>query len=93
MGEDGQRLYRETRQVDILTPYRDNQPSSHSPRLTAWLQSVRERMEGTFHEVQNTGRHLEHLRCKTLRGLITHVIALLLRRQVGIDVQTFTVTT
>ena len=44
-------------------------------------------------------RHREHLRCQTLRGLITHVMAkmtrhtlkLLLRRRAGIDVQTFTV--
>ena len=42
---------------------------------------------------------LEHLPCKTVRGLITHVAAkmashalkLLLRRQTGIDVRTFTV--
>ena len=101
MGEDWQRLYRETRPVDILTPYRAHQPSPHAPRFTAWLPSVRTRMEGAFHEVQNTGRHREHLRCRTLRGLITHVMAkmtshtlkLLLRREAGIDVQTFTVIT
>jgi len=49
--------------------------------------------------VQNTGRHLEYLTCRTLQGLRTHVAAkmmshalkLLLRRQAGIDVRTFTV--
>ena len=50
--------------------------------------------------MQNTSRHLNHLPCKTVRDLITHVEAkmtshalkLLLRCEAGIDVQTFTVT-
>ena len=49
--------------------------------------------------MHNTGRHLEHRPCQTVRGLITHVAAkmtshtlkLLLRRQAGIDIRTFTV--
>jgi len=61
------------------------------------LNKVRERIEGTFNEIQNTGRNLERLLRKTVRGITTHVIAkitsytlkLLLRRFFGIDVQTF----
>lgn len=57
-------------------------------------------MEGACPEGQNTGRHREPLRCQTLRGWITHVMAkmarhtlkLLLCRGAGIDGQTFTVT-
>ena len=79
MGEEWPRWYRETYQVDILTPYRAHPPSSRSPRFTAWLPSVCARMAGAFHEGQNTGRHREHLRCQTLRGLITHVMAKMTR--------------
>lgn len=101
MGADGQRRYRETRHLDILTPYRAYQRLRRAPGFTAWLKGLCARMEGACHEVPNTGCHLEHLRGKTLRGLITHVTAkmtrhtlkLLLRRWAGIDVQTFTVTT
>ena len=99
IGADWQQGYRETRGLDILTPTRANQRTPRSAGFQQWLHRLRERIEGAFHEVQNTGRHLEHLPCKTVRGLITHVAAkmtshalkLLLRRQVGIDVRTFTV--
>ena len=81
MGEDWQRLSRETRHLDILTPYRSNQRSSRSPHFTAWLKGLRERIEGTFHEVQNTGRHQEHLRCKTwLLSSTLHKVELRFRR-------------
>jgi hypothetical protein len=60
---------------------------------------VRERIEGAFNELQNTGRNLERLLTKTVSGLTTRVIAkvashtlkLLLRRRFGIEVQTFQV--
>lgn len=68
--------------------------------LDLWLNTLRERIEGVFNEIQNTGRNLERLLRKTILGLATHVAAkmtshllkLLLRRQFGIDVQTFTQT-
>ncbi len=99
LGGDWQQGYRETRGLDILTPLRANQHTTRPPGFEPWLNRLRERIEGAFHEVQNTGRHLEHLTCRTLRGRRTHVAAkmtshalrLLLRRQAGIDVQTFTV--
>ena len=37
-----------------------------------WLHSQSERIESTFNEVQNTGRHLEHLLRKTVLGVTTH---------------------
>ena len=100
IGADWQQGYRETRGLDILTPSRANQRTARPAAVQRWLNRLRERIEGAFHEVQNTGRHLEHLTCRTLRGLSTHVAAkmashalkLLLRREVGIDVRTFTVT-
>jgi hypothetical protein len=63
------------------------------------LSSVRERIEGVFHEIQNTGRNIERLLAKTIVGLCTRVIAKmtshLLRHLLLIDfcvnVQTFEV--
>ena len=100
LGADWQQGYRDTRGLDILTPCRTNQRTTRPVSFQRWLNRLRERIEGAFHEVQNTGRHLEHLPCKTVRGLSTHVAAkmtshalkLLLRREAGIDVQTFAVT-
>ncbi len=74
-----------------------NQKVQNPPGFDLWLNSIRERVEGAFNEVQNTGRNLERLLRKTVVGLITHVIAkmashalkLVLRRFFGIDVQTF----
>ena len=100
IGADWQQGYRETRGLDILTPSRAHQRTAWPATVQQWLNRLRERIEGACHEVQNTGRHREHLTCRTLRGLSTHVAAkmashalkLLLRREVGIDVRTFTVT-
>ena len=99
IGADWQQGYRETRGLEILTPARRNQRPARPAAVQQSLNRLRERIEGAFHEVQNTGRHLEHLTCRTLRGLRTHVAAkmtshalkLLLRGQAGIDVRTFTV--
>jgi len=65
--------------------------------LDRWLNSARERIEGVFHELTNTGRNLERLLAKTIVGLCTRVIAkmashalkYLLNFQFGIKVQTF----
>ena len=81
----------------IWTPKRKNQRVQNSKALDRWLSSVRERIEGVFHEVQNTGRNLERLLAKTVLGLCTRIIAKmtshLLRRLLlidfGINVQTF----
>jgi len=81
----------------IWTPRRSNQYLQNSQRLDRWLSRVRERIEGTFHEIQNTGRNIERLLTKTVVGLCTRVIAKmtshllrhLLRVDFGINVQTF----
>jgi len=83
----------------IFTPKRRNQHDQNTPAFDRWLNGLRERIEGAFHELQNTGRHLEHLLAKTIVGLCTRVIAKLtshalrrlLRQAFGIDVQTFRV--
>lgn len=81
----------------VMTPKRKNQKIQHPDGFECLLNNVRERIEGVFHELQNTGRNLERLLAKTVVGLATRVIAKvtahllrhLLRFRLGIDVQTF----
>jgi len=83
----------------IWTPKRANQFQQNSKSLDQWLSSVRERIEGLFHELQNTGRNIERLLAKTVIGLCTRVTAVitshLLRRLLltnfGVKVQTYQV--
>lgn len=83
----------------IWTPRRSNQYVQNSKSLDRWLSRIRERIEGVFHEIQNTGRNIERLLTKTVIGLCTRVIAkvtshllrLLLRVDFGVNVQTFEV--
>lgn len=58
----------------IWTPRRSNQCYQNAQGLDRWLNSIRERIEGVFHEVQNTGRNIERLLAKTVLGLCTRVI-------------------
>jgi len=53
----------------IWTTKRKNQYVQNSKALDRWLSSLQERIEGVFHEVQNTGRNLERLLAKTILGL------------------------
>lgn len=84
-------------QNQIWTPKRSNQYQQNPQAFDRWLNSVRERIEGVFHELTNTGRDLEGLLAKTLVGLCTRVIAKMtshalkyvLNFQYGIKVQTF----
>lgn len=81
----------------IWTPKRSNQVQQNPQAWDRWLNSVRERIEGVFHELTDTGRDLEGLLAKTLVGLCTRVIAKMashalkyvLNFQFGIKVQTF----
>ena len=81
----------------IWTPRRSNQYLQNTRSLDRWLSSVRERIEGVFHEIQNTGRNIERLQTKTVVGLCTRVIAkmtshllrYLLLIDFGVNVQTF----
>lgn len=81
----------------LLTPKRKNQKIQHPDGFEQLLNRVRERIEGVFHELQNTGRNLERLLAKTVLGLTTrliakvtaHLLKYLLRLRYGIHVQTF----
>jgi hypothetical protein len=83
----------------IWTPRRSNQKYQNSPGLDRWLSKIRERIEGVFHEVQDTGRNIERLLAKTVLGLTTrvitkmtaHLLRHLLRIDFGVNVQTFEV--
>ena len=82
----------------IYTVKRANQAEQNPVSFDRWLNSIRERIEGVFNEIQNTGRNIERLLAKTVVGLATRVIAkmtshllkFMLRKSYGIDVQTFT---
>jgi len=83
----------------IWTPRRSNQYLQNSASLDRWLSSMRERIEGVFHEIQNVGRNIERLLAKTVWGLCTrviakltsHVLRRLLRVDFGVNVQNFTI--
>jgi hypothetical protein len=83
----------------IWTPRRSNQHYQNAKGLDRWLNSIRERIEGVFHEIQNTGRNIERLLAKTIWGLSTRVVAKmtshlvrhLLQIDFGVNVQTFEV--
>jgi hypothetical protein len=81
----------------IWTIHRENQHHQLSPDLKRLISRVRQRIEGVFHEIQNTGRNPEKLLNKTVDGFATHMsvkiashtLRLLLRSHFGIDVLTF----
>jgi len=98
VGKDWQeRIFRHTRNR-IFTAKRANQADQNPIDFDRWLCSIRERIEGFFNEVQNTGRNIERLLAKTVVGLSTrviskmtsHLLKFILRKFHGIDVQTFT---
>lgn len=82
----------------IWTPKRRNQHQQNPSAFDRWLVSARQRIEGVFHELTNTGRDLEGLLAKTVIGLSTrviakltsHVLKQLLDIQFGVKVQSFT---
>ncbi len=80
----------------MLTPQRANQTSTVSKGEQRRRNGVRQRIEGVFHEIQNTGRNIERLVSKTVKGLThvrlklaSHSLRLLIRRRWSIDVLTF----
>ena len=83
----------------VWTPRRSNQHYQNAVSLDRWLCSIREHVEGVFHEIQNVGRNIERLLAKTILGLCTRVIAKmtshtlrhLLRIDFGVNVQSFEV--
>lgn len=97
IGTEWQLSIQEQTGNQLLTPRRKNQKIQHPAGFELLLNTIRERIEGVFHEIQNTGRHLERLLAKTVIGLVTrvavkvtaHLLKLILRSQYGVDVQTF----
>lgn len=83
----------------VFTPKRANQSTQNAPEWDARLGALRERLEGVFHQLQNTGRNLERLLTKTVFGLTARitlkvtclVLKRLLARDFGFDVQSFSI--
>ncbi len=99
IGAEWQQEVKEQSGNRVWTQKRVNQKAQNPYWFDRLLNSVRERIEGSFNELQNTGRNLERLLAKTVIGLSTRVIAKvtsytlkqLLRHSFGLDVQTFQV--
>jgi hypothetical protein len=99
IGVEWQQEIKEQSGNRVWTTKRVNQKEQNPKWFDRLLSSVRERIEGSFNELQNTGRNMERLLAKTVIGLSTRVIAkvtsytlkLLLRNSFGLDVQTFRV--
>jgi hypothetical protein len=83
----------------IWTQKRANQKRQNPPQFDRFLNGIRERIEGVFNSIQNTGRNLERLLAKRERGLLARVAAkiasftyrLILHRLFGLDVLTFSI--
>ncbi|MGK7897695.1 MAG: IS982 family transposase [Xenococcus sp. (in: cyanobacteria)] len=97
IGQDWQAQITDSTGNHIWTIQRSNQEQQVSSSFKRLIGRVRQRIEGVFHEIQNTGRNPERLLNKTVQGFLTHMAAkitshtlrLLLRHQFGIDVLTF----
>lgn len=97
IGQDWQSEIFHSTSNRILTIHRENQHHQNSSQLKRWISRIRQRIEGVFHEIQNTGRNPERFLNKTVNGLTVHMAAkiashtlrLFLRRQLQIDVLTF----
>jgi hypothetical protein len=96
IGEDWQEEVSRATGNRVFTAKRENQ--QQNPKVfDRLLYHFRERIEGVFNEVQNTGRNLERLLRKKISGLCTHVAAkmashtlrILLRQRFNIDVLAF----
>lgn len=98
LGEPWHQEVRATTDNRIWTAKRHNQWQNPAP-FDSLFGSIHERIEGTFHELQNTGRNSERLLAKTVEGLVTRiaskvthlVVKAASRARFGIDVLTFTV--
>lgn len=85
----------------LWTPKRANQHQQNPPEFDHLLKHYRQRIEGVFHELTDTGCNLEHLHARTLTGLCTRIIAKLtshalrffLRIQFGIHIPSFSIET
>ncbi len=83
----------------IWTAKRENQAEQNPPVFDKLLNFVRERIEGVFNSIQNTGRHLERLLAKTEAGLhtrvslkmVSHIFRLVLDRCFGLNLLSFSI--
>lgn len=99
LGTDWQVAIAEETGNCVFTPKRVNQAQQNAPALDRALSALRERIEGVFHQLQNTGRNLERLLTKTLFGLTARitlkvtclVLKCLLARDFGFDLQSFSI--
>jgi len=81
----------------LWTFQRTNAKQRNPSVIQYFLARFRRRIESTFHVLQNTGRHLEHLMAHSVLGLCTrlatkmaaYLLTLLLKDHYGIDVRTF----
>jgi hypothetical protein len=97
LGEEWQFDQEDRQSNRIWTAKRANQTTQNSPEFDRWLNSIRERIEGVFNEIQNVGRNVERLFAKTVVGLCTRIIAKManhtlkgiLRRFFNIDIISF----
>ena len=97
IGEDWQADVARATGNRIFTPMRDNQSPQNPLAFDRLLGHFRERIEGVFNQIQNTGRQLERLLRKTIAGIGVHVAAkvashtlrVLLKKRFGIAVLTF----
>ena len=97
IGRDWQQKITTTTGNRIWTIQRENQHKQASSDLKRLISRVRQRIEGVFNEIQNTGRNPERLLNKTVNGLATHMalkmtshtLRLFLRDRFGIDILTF----
>ena len=98
IGEDWQDGWKR-QGVHVWTAKRENQKVQNPPDFDRLLNSVRERIEGTFDQLKEGGRSVEHTLAHTVEGLCGRIIAkissvilrLFLRRFMGIDVLTYTI--
>jgi len=99
IGEEWQAPWAETGR-HLWTTKRENQLSQNPPAFDQLLNRVRERVEGAFDILKEGGRSVEHTLAHTIEGLCSRILAkisgvtlrLYLRRFMGIDVLTYTVT-
>ena len=97
IGQDWQQQIAGSTGNRIWTIHRQNQHHQSSSNLRRLISRVRQRIEGVFHEIQNTGRNPERLLNKTVQGLAIHMAAkiashtlrLFLRDRFSMNVLTF----
>ena len=75
IGQDWQEQITASTGNQIWTTQRENQHHQYSSQLKKLISRVRQRIEGVFHEIQNTGRNSERLLRKTVEGFATHIAA------------------